>query len=132
MKFLMIIIGIFSFSAMAQINDFECEKNYASDESIFIEVERPIFHNTSYRDIEVTSIKGVDTTREYYRNVWVRSRRLNTIIFSGSGMNLEIDTWLTNGRLVWGRSYPSIFSSIDFNNGREIRNLNCTYYGFLR
>lgn len=129
MKILLTLLTLFSFSAFAQLNDFECEKRYDADSSIFIEVERPIFRTPNYRDIEVTVVADGNTQRERYFNVWFRSRRLNTIIFSGSGMNLEIDTFRTNGRVRWGFPYPSTFRSTDVNGGKEIRNITCRYTG---
>lgn len=130
MKLLLIALTVFSFSAMAQLNDFECEKRYDSNSNIFIEVERPVFRNASYRDIEVTFVKNNETQRERYFNVWMRSRRLNRIIFNGSGMRLEIDTFRTNGRVRWGIPYPAVFASNDFNGGKQISNLICRYTGF--
>jgi len=124
MKTFLAGILILSQSAFASFYEVECD--YKKDQ-LEVEVLIEDFPRGSYfKQAEFSIIK--DGKENVYRDsVNARAvRGFNEIVYSGSNMRLEINTWPDNTPR-WGRSYRARFSSIKLENNRKTINLECRF-----
>lgn len=113
MKFVILMaLSMFSFSAMAFLNEVECEAT-KNGKTVYLEIEQPFPQGSSFRNanMEVMSDEG-DKTFRY--NVTYRrfSGGFNSITYTGAGLRLEVDLW-PDSAPRWGRTYRGTISSSD-------------------
>lgn len=123
MKFFF-FLTLMSTCVFASFNDFECDFRTQDNNSVSVEIERSFGGSQSRMNLRIDSDNNQE---EYSYLVFARfNRSFNEIEFLGSGNRLEIDLW-PDQVPRWGRRYRARFSSMDLENNRYFRNIDCTY-----
>lgn len=126
MKTLSLLIALFSTTAFASFNDFECNFQGQNGEQIKVEVERSYSPGMKRINLTQTTDQSVDRFT-YFTSA--RIDNMNRIQYWGGGIDLEIDLW-PDHRPQYGRFYRSEFRSMDINDGRAFYNIYCQFTGF--
>jgi hypothetical protein len=117
-------LTLFSFSALAFINEVECEWRH-NEKFITADVERPFPANSTFKRMLVNVQNDNVAERFSYS---VTSRRLNgfnEIQYLGGGVRLVVDLWPDNIPR-WGRHYRGTLQSSDIQSS-SISGFNCRF-----
>jgi hypothetical protein len=125
MKLIMLMTTLmFSFSALAYLNEVECEK-VSRHQQVRVEIERPFPANSMTKEAKLYITQDGYERLYHSRVMTYRSRGFSDVRYEGGGLQLEVNFWPDQRPQQW-RTYKGRLISFHLGN-RYLHDLDCKF-----